>query len=467
MKKLTRSEKNKMIEKGKTAAIVVLCLCCLYFATAVVELYKGQISIGSFWGRNKTVTGISQVTDNATQNVVNNFWQLSRPETVLAVAGDDRRIIKETEADYQQIIEKINVTMRDVYSVGAEGILTSSEEQWRTCLTEDSVYVKFISPRDTAFEGLFYGVSASGIAGVMENCREVVFVPAGDSQSVLTVYIRDAQDGKIVRLSMQTDTEIFKNAINNSVGRGREFSYGFETGIGGLASAFVVPDGEMKTNNIIISVPRIYKTGISFTKDTEVTSGLINLFGYNPNTVRQYEDANGALIYVGETGSLKLNPNGKIEYKALSESEGVYIAPAGQSSASAYSIVAGLLDMVDKIHALSGVNDEKHHAEMKITDFGQDGMTFDYFVDGIKVAMGEEAAVSAVVKNGVLTEFRMWIKAIEKTENTTVNSAVLTSVQDYFSSNPDAKTVDDGDLIYIYNSDDNETSAVWDIRGEL
>lgn len=467
MRKFTRSERNAMIEKSKTWIIVLLCLCCLYFSMAVLDLYKGQISMGTFWGGNKNAVSLPQGTDNSTQNVVNKFWQLSRPETILAVSGGERRIVKKSDPDYQQIFEKINVTMRDIYSVRVDGILASNEEQWRNCLTEDSVYVKFITPRDTAFESLFYGVSDSGLRGAIEACGEIVFVPDRDLKSAMTVYIKDTENGKIVRVAMQTDTEIFKNAINASIGRGREFSFGFEADTDGLASQFIVPAGEVETNNILIRVPRVYKTGISFTKATEVTTGLINLFGYNPNTVRQYEDTDGALIYVGETGSLRLHPNGRIEYKALSESEGVPIATAGSSSASAYSMVAGLSDMIDKIYTIGGVMDEKHNAELKITDFGQGGMTFDYFVDGIKVSIGDETAVSAIVKNGVLTEFRMCIKTIEKTENLTLNPSALTAVQEYRKNNPGVKTVSDGELIYIYNGDDNETSAVWDIRGEF
>ncbi len=465
MKKFTRDERNKAVEKGKTLAIVLLCLCCLYLAAAVLGLYRGQVSIGSFWGRIKNTIGISQSTDNTTQNVVNTFWQFSRPLTVAAVSGEDRRIVKETDSDYNQIVEKINVTMRDIYSVGAEGILASSEEQWKTCLTENSVYVKFTAPRNTAFEGLFYGMPQSGIATAMESFGEMVLVPDKQLKSVLTVYLRDLSGDKIVRASLQSDTEILKNAIGGTVGKGREFSYGFETDTQGIASAFVVPVGEVETDNIIISAPRIYKTGINFTKATEVTTGLINIFGYNLNTIRQYEDANGALIYVGETGSLKLHPNGRMEYKALSESEGVAVAPGGLSSASAYSMIAGLSDILNRIYNISGINDENHNAELRITRFGQNGMTFDYFVDGIKVSMGDEAAVSAVVKNGVLTEFKMWIKVIEKTENRTVNPNAMTAVQEYLSSNPNSKTIDDGQLVYYYFGDDKETSAVWNIRG--
>jgi hypothetical protein len=61
----------------------------------------------------------------------------------------------------------------------------------------------------------------------------------------------------------------------------------------------------------------------------------------------------------------------------------------------------------------------------------------------------------------------MWIKVIEKTENHTTNPYVMTAVHKYLSSNPDAKTIVDGQLIYNYGGDDKETSAVWNIRGVL
>lgn len=468
MRKFTRDERNSMIEKGKTVVIVLLCVCCLYLLMSVLDLYRGQVSMGSFFWGTENMAGFIEGRDNTTQNVVNTFWQLSRPEAVLAVSGSDRRIVKKTDYDYQQIIEKINVTLRDIYSVKAADILASNDEQWKECLTGDAVYVKFTASRDTGFEGSFYGVKDSGLSRTISSCSEMVFVPDRDLKSLLSVYIRDAEGGKIVRISMQTDTEVFKKAISDSVGKGREFSFGFELEslASGIAPMLVAPAEAVETSNIVINVPRIYKSGINFTKATEVTTGLISIFGYNPNTVRQYANTDGALIYVGETGSLSLHPRGRIEYKALGENEGVPIATGGSGSASAYSVVAGLSEVIEKIYNLSGIKDEKHHAELRITEFRQDGMEFDYFVDGIRVSMGNGAAVSAVIKKGVLVEFKMWVKAIEKTENTIQSQPVLEAVQEYRSQNPWAKSISGGELIYNYNDDDNETSAVWDIQGE-
>lgn len=468
MKKFTRDERNSLIEKGKTAIIVLLCVCCLYLLVAVIDLYKGQVSIGTFFWGTENTAGLSGGQDNATQNVVNTFWQLSQPERVFVISGDDRRIVTKADSDYQQLIEKINVTIRDIYSVKAADILASDEEQWKECLAGDAVYVKFTAPRDTGFESLFYGVKDSGLSRALESCNEIVFVPDQALKSTLSVYIKDEKGDKFTRVTMQTDTEIFKKAIEESRGNGREFSFGFEIeeAKNVLAPMILVPTGEIETRNIRVDVPRIYKSGINFTKATEVTTGLVNIFGYNPNTVRQYENTDGALIYVGETGSLSLHPEGRIEYKALGENEGVPIATGTSGLASAYSVVAGLSEVMEKIYNLSGIKDEKHHAELRITDFRQDGMEFDYFVDGTRVSLGDGAAVSAVIKNGVLVEFKMWIKTVEKTESSTKSIPMLTAVNDYLAQNPRTESVNSEGLVYIYNGGDNETSAVWDIQGE-
>ncbi len=469
MKKFTRDERNALIEKGKTAIIVFLCASCLYLLMAVLDLYKGQVSIGTFFWGTENTAGLIDGKDNTTQNVVNTFWQLSQPERVLVVSGDDRRMVKKSDNDYLQLIEKINVTVRDIYSVKTADILASDEEQWKNCLAGDAVYVKFTTPRATGFEGLFYGVKDSGLSRAVSSCSEILFVPDRELKSLLNVYIKDSQEGKIVRVSLQTDTEVFKNVIGASLGNGREFSFGFEIEgeESGFAPMFVAPKDAFDTSNILIDVPRIYKSGINFTKATEVTTGLINLFGYNPNTVRQYENTDGALIYVGETGSLSLHPQGRIEYKALGENEGVPIAIGSSGPASAYSMVAGISDVIEKIYSLSGVKDEKHHAELRITDFRHDGVELDYFVDGIRVSMGNGAAVSAVIKNGVLVEFKMWIKTIEKTMDTTQSQPILTAAQEYRRQKPAVKTLNNGILVYMYCGDNNETSAVWDFQGDF
>ena len=60
----------------------------------------------------------------------------------------------------------------------------------------------------------------------------------------------------------------------------------------------------------------------------------------------------------------------------------------------------------------------------------------------------------------------MWIKTVEKTENSTKSIPMLTAVNDYLAQNPRTESVNSEGLVYIYNGGDNETSAVWDIQGE-
>ena len=70
MKKFTRSERRAMIERGKTAAIIALCLCCVIFLYSIWELYKGQVSIGqAFWGTER----VPAAGDAKAEDVVASF----------------------------------------------------------------------------------------------------------------------------------------------------------------------------------------------------------------------------------------------------------------------------------------------------------------------------------------------------------------------------------------------------------
>lgn len=477
VKKLLPGDRKRWMEKGKTLLLIFLVICCLGLLYSVLDLYRGQVSIRTvFWGpENSPADSKSQTLTS--QNVVSAFWKWSEPDIIMTNCAENRDLVLNDDGEYKKVVESINMIMREAYSQKESAFEKVSVAQWKNALKGNSVYVRYPSVRPVNFDLQFYETKETSFLKNVTAYSETVFVPNVSSDRGVSVIIRDEVSGEYVKITTDADATVLKNVLRNRLdGRMSSYSFAYENAgqnIGGasLGEMIVIPPSGQDVNTIVVKVPRVYQGGINFTRTTEFATGLINLFGYNPNTIRQYANSDGAIMFVGETGSLSVHPRGKIEYKALGENEGVSLNQSGQTGAGVYSVVSGLSALMERVSALCGVGDEKHDAELKITAFPdilQEQMVFkfDYFVDGHKVVIDEDSAVSAVVKNGVLTELKVWVKAIEKTEDINRCEEFFTAVGAFCEQNPKCRLITGGELVYKPIEDEKETFAVWEIRGE-
>ena len=474
MKKFTREERKILVEKGKTAFIVFLCFCCVYLLWSVVDFYKGQVSIPQFfWGSDNT-GNLSEKGDLSTSNVVKIFWELSSPELIAVNCGEDRDVILPEDEEYSAVVENVNMLLRDIYSAKPEEILAADDAQWQKALGENSIYVRFEKERSSAFDAQFYEMRDSSFLRNITSYSQVLFVPVSATDMGAWAFVKESESGEIVKVRLNTEISAIKRAIESCGGKGKEYKFGFEIDqqssnlSAEIDEGLLLPISVDETEKITVRVPRIYRSGINFTQSTEVTAGLINVFGYNPNTVRQYANTDGALMFVAETGSLSLHPEGRIEYKALGENEGVVLTKTSKNNA--YSVVSGVSVLMEKIFNLCGVSDEKQDGALRITAFPgeeqpqKNRMELDYFVDGIKVELGDGPAVSAVIENGVLTELVMWVKAIEKIGEPNEED-VFFAMENFCENNDSLKLITSAKKVYVFKNEEKETSAVWKFQG--
>ncbi len=482
MKKFTREERRIWIERGKTVAIVFLCFCCVSLFLAVMDFYKGQVSIGSFFWGTETPNAQSESNNLTFKNVVNTYWELSEPELIMACSINNRDRILHSDDDFGEVAEKINTIMRDVYFQKAELFSEGDTKEWEMTVENNSIYVRYAYPQISKFEAQFYEVSGSNFEKNVTSYSEVLVAPDLSSNGKTTVLVKD-EDRRIVKINLMVDSAVLKSAIRNRINdEGFDFAFAYELNLDSdslnekdgaavsLEHMFLIPAEPIYFNDVIVTTPRIYKSGISFEDSTRVATSLINLFGYNPNTIRQYANGDGSLIFVGETGSLSMHPEGRIEYKALGENEGIIFDAQSRENKDAYSIISGVSDIVNRIVSICGVSEEKNDAEFRISrisenENGQSFIELDYFVEGIRVRFGKEAAVTAVIKNGALTELKMLVKAIEKTDKKTDCGDVFAAVDSFYKKNAKKNRDLMGKPVYIYNEDNKRTSAVWEIQG--
>ena len=477
MKKISRIQKSKVIERVKTIVIVLLFFSCLFLSYQIFQTYRDQAAGDGLWGGiNLSGESIGK-EGGSNKNTVTLFNHLTEPSLILVNGVGGRSVIQALDKNFKVLSNISNSIVYDSYRLGSDRLSLESEDEWRTALKLNSVYMSYPANRSTWYESESYRIKNSGLSNILKNYSETLVVPAGER--TVTIFFRDKVSRKVVKARLDTEEAQRVSDILNEYNAQNEkkYTFAFElnldeqtSGKASLNSMLLINTEKLEASDIVADVPKVYKMGLNFTKTTEFATELINIFGYNPNTVRQYVSSEDALTFVGENGSLSVYPEGKIEYKALGPNEGIFLADAGQTGVSAAN--SGLWSIMERVIMASGVHLDGSDFDIKFTNMPGSMATneraeicLDYFVDGKKVIFNSTPAVYAAIEDGVLVEFRMQVKDIKKLASETTLDSILTEIDRFCAANPENKIISSSSIIYRYNNNGEEIKAMWQTIG--
>jgi len=476
MKKLSRSKKNMLIGKGKTIAIVLLCFSCLFFLSRIIELYSGQTeNQGGLWGNAEMQTN----TGSDSESVSDMFREMTKPQSLMINYGNGKYLLRYSEGEYGQLADLSERVIGEMYTRPKGDFEKTDIDSWNSAREGKSVFVTFACQRKTDFESGILSANGAGFSEIVSGYSELLLT-VDDKGENAKAFVRDGESGNIFSVSAPNFLKELDDVIRKTASEEKQnVVFASELNLDkvgndrvSLDSMFIVPFGEIRDKVVVAKVPKIYKEGLDFTNTTEFTVNLMNVFGFNQNTVRQYSDNDGKLIYVGETGTIRVSPDGQIEYKALTEKDGIPVLTSGKSMSDEYSVVSGISYMNKSVLRISGEGDEKNNSSLRLVNIPEGGnssevkVVMEYFVDNHKAVFGDTPAVEAIIKNGNLVEYKIKVKAIELVEKEVPCGDIMTAVDEFCNKNPNCKKITYGNLIYRISEDGIETPAVWEIKGE-
>ncbi len=459
--------------------IVFLTFCCVYLLYLLFDIYSEQIYNENIsWNSNEL--NLLDVDRKSTDEILRGSLS---PETVFINGTNSHQKVSCDSFEYKQLVEELGEKLQKIYFAKAEDISEAKWEDWTRALNEYGVYIEYPTSHKTEFVGEVLNEKNSPFQKSVYSYKELILTTGVVVDTGVTVYVREDETDKIIKISLDTDAAELRNIIKKISNKNDDsYMFAFELNLdeenvkdaaGGVAfdSMLMIPSAAMEMEGVSFDVPRRYRGGISFSGATEVTSGLTGLFGFNPNTIRQYSNSDGTLMFVGDTGSLSVHPGGKIEYKSLGESEGVLLINNARNFDGG-QVLSGLLAFAEKIFDICGMNDEKHEAELKMTEFddAENGLMkfgFEYFVDGSRVKFPGGSAMYGVVRNGVLTEFKLQIKNIEKSGEKKEIADMFEAIDGFLATNSAVNKISDGRTVYKYTEDKRDTFGTWEIQGGL
>ncbi len=473
MKKVTRNEKTKLIEKAKTFVIALLFLLCLFLGYRILRLYNAQANVESvLWGGNASDT-VDAVDSGQYKLKVTD--ELPQPDLIAANSIRGRMLIEDNDKSFAALSNQI---IGELYGLKSDEIIGASKEEWEAAFNTDSVYVRYPVERFSDFEAALYGIKSNSISDKIQSYTQVLF--AAESDKSVTVFVAEQNDGRFIKAKLDTDTaKSICGDINKLTDiEKKEYAFAYELNLDQpsnrervmLDPMLLIPVGEEKAPEIQAAVPRVYKAGLNFTKATDLTVGLINTFGYNPNTIRQYVNSDDSIMFVGETGSLSLHPGGLIEYKALDAEDGVTLDKAGAGSLK--NILTNLCGMLEKVMRISGINTNNADFTLKLTGMPKSyrsevktEIDFDYFINGNKLEFKDSYGVRAVLQKGNLVELRMQLKNIERQNKQEYMKDMLDTIDEFCAINKNYKRINRVYGVYRYEEGAAELNAEWKVEG--
>lgn len=474
MKKQTRISRAKLVERAKTTVIVLLFLSCLYLGFQVFEIYREQTTFDGYRQNTSSVANYAGNGNGDVKNVITCFEELSRPELIVAGNNEFRKTVDDRNGTVNRLVQGI---VRELYHAESEELSEVVEEEVISALETDWLYVKFPSERSVAYETAFYNVKNSTIQKSTDIYNDMFILPH-TGEAIALIYLKDLKSGnwvktKISDVNAQEISELIKNSADSHSGD-NSFAYELNREYrlnegASLAPLLLLPVDNEQFPIVSVSVPKLYKAGLSFSRPTDFSIGLANIFRYNPNTIRQYVTGEGVLMFVGETGTLGVHPDGLVEYKALDASVGLVISTASDNNVQ--ETLTGVYGIVEQIQRLSGIQ-QNERCEIRITkmpgyyaNHRKYELGFDYYVNGIKVDFGDTYGAWAVVENGTVVEFKMQVKEADTQLRNAQIGNLTDAIKSYCHTNPDYTAIIDTKPVYRFLENEQEITAEWQIKG--
>ncbi len=476
MKKLIHREKLKLMEKAKTLILVLLFLLCVFLGYRILRLYRMQTNVeGALWGNTGST---AEMTENGADANLYTAYDRPYPSVITANSSASRTLIEANSRIYDEIAGLADSLVQEMYAVKSEYISLSNISEWQDALNSASLYIKYPVERFLGTESLLYGIKPGSAAERIKSFSEMIVAYDKVNEDAVSVIIPEMNSERLLRVALLGDTaKAFKEKAKKlDADDGKQYVFAWELNLDNeteenqttLNSMILIPAEEEKVADVRVAVPKLYKSGLNFTKATDLTLGIISAFNYNPNTIRQYTGKNNAFMYVGETGSLNLHPNGLIEYKALDKDDGIPLSTKEDFG----EMMHNLCILYEKLMRISGVNAADTEFKILLTGmpsnfrFGEKAeLYFDYFAEGNLVKLDDLHGIVAVVQSGNLVELKMNLKNIEVLGKQSEMPSLTDEIRRFCAENPEYRKINNAYGIYKYKADGEDISAEWSVEG--
>lgn len=418
------------------------------------------------WSGGKIASSLTKETISFPKNlIVNNVGKRS-------VYSADSDSFGTIIPDIKEII-KVSLENSDMTDV--------TQDEWTMALKNRSVHVIYPVAYDSR---LFLNILGSYKTDSSSIPVKEFIISSGDSLSPnVTVFIKNSYTGEVKKSYVKWDKQRFEDLIKlyavDSIG---DLSYSSELNFdktnaddtsGVQQKVYIDPAVPIQLNKKLTGVVKDINPLYDNEFNIDTVNTLLKQFDYNTSGAKKYTERDNSIVFVENYSTLKLHPNGLIEFKSVDASKGIPL--------EATDFYGSLLACVDFVNLMwndvfpsvpLNINISSDVIDTKSKGFT---LTMDYFADGTQIVIDlpqtsshapANHGVEIEVYDGKIVSYKQVLSFFESAEKSVNAVSAIDALDSLFAGQSGTgKVIKDLYPVYIL-SDPPYRKSAWAVRTE-
>ncbi|MCX7614276.1 MAG: hypothetical protein N2Z65_00805 [Clostridiales bacterium] len=288
----------------------------------------------------------------------------------------------------------------------AQQIKKTDETEYKKALQGKMIYFGYDA------EIPFYAFSEwIHVSGRNEFDLKIRHIVLEDDSGTLSIFFRNGIDGEIYKIKTQVSSAQLLEQLNTIAPNNASFA--FEKG---NAFSSVEPETVLWTTTPLISKLSGYLPSII--NDNNAVQTLLEAFGFNPYTVKNYKENNGTLVYV-EKNTMRVEPDGTVRFLVSDAQNGIPVSGilSGDNGPTAVvRMIEAARFLVDRASA-NVRGDAAPYLRRVLFDSKTQtyNIYFDMQVSGVPIFRKEGSAAQIEIKDGMISSATLHLRNYKKT----------------------------------------------------
>ena len=493
-----RKEQKTRREHIKTGAIIVLVFFAVYMGVLIFQSQllkdKENFSLLIWKNMDRIASSSAALTDNDTR-AAEMVVAFSRPRFYAVTREDGSRDVANEKSElYEELQPEVQDLLGKLYRGEAEPVtveIMQDRGKWLRSLQTTSVYAKTPYTIQTGVYARMLGLEGSAVCSSLQSYEEMSVSAEGGK---VVFYFPDTASGSVVSFHTALDASALSESIDEAAQIvAKNYVFAFETDKSEedtpeqmplsanvtLADTILIPA-------VTLSTPTITAASPEGMQSQEFIQKVMSLFAYKSTEVRQYTDSNGVEVFVSAGSTLKIHPDGFVEYRANDAEHGISLPGEEETdrSGAKYRAMLGVTRMILRLSDFVGIEIEGAPYSLLVTELSGGNtaeeniqIRMDYSFEGNRIdfsdAVGESrSAISAVVSNGSLTQLSCYLKEFAAAEpgsmlsgaaERTPNESLFNAIERGKQSADEWIQVEDAYLYYPVPYGSTQAHTAWKI----
>lgn len=349
------------------------------------------------------------------------YWSEFSPEFISLTYGSQKNIVYQASPDFPEV----NQMVADVVSsIEKDGNLTTvTAEEYLNAYKTNSMMLKF--PRRVSLteflkqEDAFFDASVNPVS-------DTLVIGIGSSQTSYLTFM-DLSTGRAYQLPVKLSVDggaVERRVLSNAQNDSYAFELNFDTPAENMERILFerfVP--------IVLEPARVKNLTVEAVPYSSAYDGVFKAFHIVKNSARTYRDKNGAVHFIENRSTLKINEEGSFHFEATDLEAGISLDQRPQKEAVTEFVNLLYRNMVPQTEGYLSLLSSHIEGNKTVYEFW-------YHTPNGALYLREAPAVRVACENGAIMEYDQTVLRLDVTDATKTVTGII-EAYDYLYNQPD------------------------------